>query len=311
MRIGLDIMGGDFAPREPVLGAIQAQKLLNPGSRIVLIGDQARAAELIQEFGGNEADFEFVHTTEVIEMGEHPTKAIGAKKNSSITVGFHLLKEKQIDTFISAGNSGAMMVGSIFSIKPIEGVIRPTITSVLPRRDGSVGLLLDVGANADCRPDVLFQFGLLGSIFMKQVYKLDNPRVALLNIGEEKEKGNLASQAAHQLMLETDQFNFVGNVEGRDLFLNKADVVVCDGFTGNIVLKAAESLFHLFRKEGVQNEFLDRFNYEEYGGTPVLGVNAPVIIGHGISNARAFASMIKLAQDVVSIDLVGKIRAAL
>lgn len=310
LRIGLDIMGGDFAPREAVLGAVQAREELGERLHIDLIGDRDAAMEIVKEAGANPIDFDYVHTTEVIGYNDHPTKAIMQKKNSSIALGFELLKERKIDAFVGAGNTGAMLVGAIYSVKPIEGIIRPTIATIIPKLDGKIGLLLDVGANADCRPDVLFQFGLLGSIFCQLVHKMENPRVGLLNIGEEKEKGNLATQAAYQLMEGNEQYNFTGNIEGRDIFDDKADVVVCDGFTGNVVLKACESFFYIMKKKGASNDFLDRFNYEDYGGTPILGVNAPVIIGHGISNAKAFKNMIKLAKDMVDTKLCENIKAS-
>ncbi|MBI3235908.1 MAG: phosphate acyltransferase PlsX [Bacteroidetes bacterium] len=309
LSIGLDIMGGDFAPQEAILGAIQAQVEFGKKLHLVLIGDKDQALKIISEVGGNPFDFDYIHTTEVITFNDHPAKALSQKKDSSISVGFELLKEKKIDAFISAGNTGAMLVGSIFSVKPINGIIRPTISTVIPKLNGGYGLLLDVGANADCRPDVLYQFGLLGSLFCSLVYKMENPKVGLINIGEEKEKGNLVAQAAHQLMLDNTQYNFVGNIEGRDLFTDKADVAVCDGFTGNVVLKTCESFFHIMKKRGIKDDYLERFNYEDYGGTPILGVNAPVIIGHGISNAKAFKNMIKLAKEMVEVKLIDQIKA--
>jgi glycerol-3-phosphate acyltransferase PlsX len=240
-------------------------------------------------------------------MGEHPTKAFSQKPNSSISVGFKLLKEKQIDAFASAGNTGAMLVGSMFTVKAIPGVIRPCITSILPKENGGFGIVLDVGTNADCKPDVLYQFGILGSICAKEVYKIDNPKVGLLNIGEEAEKGNLVTQAAHALMKDSKDFNFIGNVEGRDVFSDKVDVVVCEGFVGNILLKTAEALYELIQKRKRSDAYFDKFNYELYGGTPVLGINANVLIGHGISSALAFKNMLLLAKDVVDAKLNDKI----
>lgn len=311
LSIGIDIMGGDFAPREAVLGAVEAQREYGNKVHLVLIGDREQALNIIKETESNPVDFDYIHTTEVITFNDHPAKAIAQKKDSSIAVGFALLKDRKIDAFISAGNTGAMLVGSIFSIKPINGIIRPTISSILPKLSGGLGVLLDVGANADCRPDVLQQFGLLGSLFCKLVYKIEDPKVGLINIGEEKEKGNLVAQAAFQLMQETSQYNFIGNIEGRDLFTDKADVAVCDGFTGNIVLKACESIFYIMKKRGIDDSYFNRFNYEDYGGTPILGVNSPVIIGHGISNAKAFRNMIKMAKDIIDVQLIDQIKATL
>jgi glycerol-3-phosphate acyltransferase PlsX len=311
MKIGFDVMGGDFAPKEAIAGAILAHNELGDSVKIVLIGDEEQILNHLENDGVNPEIFEVVHTTEVIGMGEHPTKAISQKKNSSIAVGFGLLAKKKLDAFVSAGNTGAMLVGSMFSVKPIEGVIRPSITATVPKLNGKFGLILDVGANADCKPDVLFQFGILGSLMMKHVYGIDDPKVGLLSIGEEKEKGNLITTAAHHMMEDTTAFHFIGNVEGRDFLNDKADVIVCEGFTGNVVLKAFESMFYALKKRGIQDEYIERFNYENYGGTPILGVNAPVIIGHGISNAKAFKNMIFTAKNVVDSDLVNIIRTSL
>ena len=303
MRIGFDIMGGDFAPKEAIDGAIRAQKEFKNGERIVLIGDKDQAIALIPSFGGNIDDFDLIHTSEVISMEEHPTKAISKKKDSSISVGFKLLATKQIDAFVSAGNTGAMLVGSMFSVKPIEGVIRPCITAILPKPDGKFTLLLDVGANADCKPDVLCQFAVLGSLMMEHVMGVKNPKVGLLSIGEEKEKGNLVTVSAHHIMEESGSFNFIGNVEGRDFLSDKCDVIVCEGFVGNIVLKAFESIYVVMKNRGINDDYFNSFNYENYGGSPILGVNAPVIIGHGISNAHAFKNMIFSARDVINSKL--------
>src|SRR6201996_3975029 len=187
MKIGLDIMGGDYAPKATVLGAIAAHKMLQPGQTLVLIGDKEQALAILHENNFDADNFEFVHTTEVIGMGEHPTKAIVQKPDSSIAVGFKLLKEGAIQAFSSAGNSGAMLVGSMFSVKAIPGVLRPALTTIVPKLKGGLGILIDVGANADCKPEFLVQFGLLGSLFAQHVYNIQSPRVALMNIGEEEE----------------------------------------------------------------------------------------------------------------------------
>jgi len=310
MKIGLDIMGGDYAPKANILGAMAAHPLLSPDEQLVLIGDTHQIKPLLSENGFDPDLFEYVHTEEVIGMGEHPTKAILQKPNSSISVGFNLLKEGKLDSFASAGNSGAMLVGAVFSVKTIPGIIRPCITTFLPKLSGGLGLMLDVGANADCKPDVLLQFGVLGSLYAEYVMQIERPKVALMNIGEEDEKGNMLSMATFPLMKDTELFNFVGNVEGRDLFNDKADVIVTDGFTGNVMLKLAESFYVLTLKRGLKDEFFDRFNYENYGGSPVLGVNAPVVIGHGISSPTAVKNMILQSRDMVTTGLVGKIQAA-
>lgn len=310
MKIGIDIMGGDFAPDATVSGAILAYNELPQNVRLVLIGDKEQIISSLTEKGADSNNFDIVHASEVISMGEHPTKAFTQKPNSSISIGFHLLKEGGIDGFASNGNTGAMLVGSMFSVKTIPGVIRPCITSLLPKENGGTGLILDVGINADCKPDVLYQFAILGSLFAEHVYGIKNPKVGLLNIGEEPEKGNLTSQATHTLMKDTKDFNFIGNVEGRDIFNDMADVIVCDGFTGNVVLKQAEALYTMIKKRGLSDEYFDRFNYENYGGTPVLGINSTVMIGHGISNDIAVKNMLLLTKDIVEAKLSDKIKQA-
>jgi len=310
MKIGLDIMGGDYAPNAIVLGAIAAHELLSPGEHLVLIGDTAQIKPILSEKGFNPDHFEYVHTEEVIGMGEHATKAIFQKPNSSISVGYNLLKEGKIDSFASAGNSGAMLVGAVFSVKTVPGIIRPCLCSFVPKLNGGIGLMLDVGANADCKPDVLVQFGMVGSLYAKNVMHIEDPKVGLINIGEEDEKGNMLSLATFPLMKDNRTFNFVGNIEGRDLFNHKADVIVCDGFTGNVMLKLAESFYVMTMKKGFKDEFFDRFNYENYGGSPVLGVNAPVVIGHGISTPKAVKNMVLQSREMINTGLVEKIQAA-
>ena len=310
MKIGLDIMGGDFAPEATVLGAIAAYKELSAGQTLVLIGNKDIATGILAEKNFNPDNFEFVHTTEMIDMGEHPAKAFVQKPNSSISIGFKLLKEGGIDAFSSAGNSGAMLVGAVLSLKTIPGVLRPAITSIMPQLKGNLAVLVDVGANADCKPEYLPQFGALGSLFAKYVYNVPDPRVGLVNIGEEEGKGNLLCQAAYPLMKGSALFNFVGNVEGRGLFYDEADVLVCDGFTGNVVLKLAESFYNVAREKGIDDNFYNAFNYEQYGGSPVLGVNAPVLVGHGISSPEAIKNMVVLSKNMVESALIDKIRSA-
>ena len=308
MKIGFDILGGDFAPKNCLDGAILALKELPKNVKLVLIGDCEMAQNYFKSHQTDPDQFEYFHTTELIEMGDHPTKAFSQKPNSSISLGFKLLKEQKIDVFASAGNTGAMLVGSMFTVKAIPGVIRPCITSILPKENGGFGLLLDVGINADCKPDVLYQFGILGSIFAKEVYKIPDPKVGLLNIGVEPEKGNLITQAAYTMMKDSKDFNFIGNIEGRDLFTNKLDVVVCEGFVGNVVLKTAETFYEMLKARNNSDEYFDRFNYELYGGTPVLGINSNVIIGHGVSSALAFKNMMLLSKEVVEAKLNDKIK---
>ena len=304
-------MGGDFAPEAAVQGAVLALEAIGPDSRIVLFGDEAKIKAVLEAEGCSAERFDIVATTEVIEMGDHPAKAFQAKADSSITVGFGYLAKGAIDGFASAGSTGAMMVGSMYAVKPIEGVIRPAISSIVPTIAGRPALLLDVGLNMDCKPEVLAQYGLIGSIYAEAVLGIGKPRVAVLNIGEEETKGNAQTKATYELLKEDGRINFVGNVEGSYIFTGQvADVIVCDGFVGNTVLKMAEGLYRINKKLGGGNAFWDAMNYENVGGTPVLGVNAPVIIGHGISSARAIKSMILSTEQCIKADLTVKLQHA-
>ncbi len=307
VRIGIDIMGGDYAPGATIDGSVLALPNLADNVDLVLIGDEALIKSELKKHNLQEDSFEIVHAPDNIEMGEHPTKALVKKPNSSIAVGFHLLKKGKIDGFASAGNTGAMFVGGYMSVKPIPGILRPCISSVLPKLDGGVNVILDVGANADCKADVLYQFGILGSLFAEHVCGVSAPRVGLLNIGEEETKGNMLTIAAHELMSDSRDFNFCGNIESRHLFDDKCDVIVCDGFSGNVILKQAESIYNLIEKRNIKDDYFNRFNYENYGGTPILGLNKTVVIGHGISNKIAIKNMIVLTADVVEADLTTKI----
>lgn len=308
IRIGIDMMGGDYAPEEAFKGI--AQYLEHPDELVslVMIGNNDCSAVFQDKFSNHPASFTLA--TEVIAMNEHPTKALKEKTDSSIAVGFKMLAENKLDAFISAGNTGAMMVGAMFSVKPVEGILRPTIGAYIPREDGSLGLLLDVGLNSDCKPEQLNQFAILGSLYAEHILHIKQPRVGLVNLGEEEGKGNILAQAAHTLLKENNQINFVGNIEGRDILVNKCDVMVCDGFTGNVVLKMAESIYDIVQRRNIQDEHFERFNFEAYGGVPVLGVAKPVIIGHGISHAHSFENMIKIAVKMAQTDLCGKISQA-
>lgn len=312
IKIGIDAMGGDFAPEAAVKGAVMALGAVDAESRIVLFGDRERIEAVLAAEGCPAERFDIVHTTEVIEMGDHPAKAFQAKADSSITVGFGHLAKGAVHGFASAGSTGAMMVGSMYAVKPIEGVIRPTISSAVPTVSGRPALLLDVGLNVDCRPEVLAQYGLIGAIYSEAVLGVERPRVALLNIGEEEAKGNAQTKAAHELMKADGRYDFVGNIEGSHLFSGKvADVIVCDGFVGNTALKMAEGFFRINRALGcADNPFWAAMNYENVGGTPVLGVNAPVVIGHGCSSPLAIKNMILTTERCVRADLSGKLRAA-
>ena len=304
-------MGGDFAPEAAVKGAVMALEALGADSRIVLFGDEGRIRALLDAEGCPAGRFDIVPTTEVIEMGDHPAKAFQAKTDSSITVGFAYLAKGGIDGFASAGSTGAMMVGSMYAVKPIEGVIRPTISSIVPTASGRPALLLDVGLNVDCKPEVLAQYGLIGSIYAESVLGIERPRVAVLNIGEEETKGNAQAKATYELLKADSRIRFVGNVEGSHIFSGKiADVIVCDGFVGNTVLKMAEGLYRINKALGGGNAFWDAMNYENVGGTPVLGVNAPVIIGHGCSSPKAIRSMILSTEQVIRAGLTAKLQHA-
>src|SRR5215831_2928325 len=311
MNIGLDMMGGDFAPMEAVKGVSHYLSQQNRSAHLTLIGDEIQVNALLNELQVPTANITVVHAEQVIDMHEHPTKALKEKQRSSIAIGFYLLASEKIDAFISAGNTGAMLVGALFSIKAIDGVLRPTISSVIPKENGKTGLILDVGLNADCKPEQLNQFAIMGSVYAQQILGIEKPRVALLNVGEEEGKGNILAKETYPLLKENRHINFIGNIEGRDVLFDKADVVVCEGFTGNVVLKMAESLFDISERENLEHQYFDRFNFENYGGTPVLGVAKPVIIGHGISKAKAFMNMILIAEKMIEKDVMSKMRAEL
>lgn len=311
IRIGLDAMGGDYAPTETVKGAFKAAGQSDFANvDIVLIGEKKAIEDSLTALNITHP-FEIIDAPDTITMSEHPTKAVSAKRNSSIMVGLKMLMEGKLDGFTSAGNTGAMMVGSLYTVKTIDGIFRPAISTILPRPSGKHGLMLDVGANADVKPDVLVQFANIGSIYAKSIMGIENPTVGLLSIGEEKEKGNILTQATYPLLEDDRYINFIGNVEGRDLFTDKADVVVCDGYTGNVVLKACEGMCYQLLKRGVKDDYLNQFNFENYGGSPILGVNKPVIIGHGISKAKTIVNMLKLTNDVIVSNLIDSIKAQL
>ncbi len=309
MNIALDMMGGDFSPEELVKG-VRDYLSENSSATVSLIGEDALLLPLIAQYELPPGGYVLIPSIEVIEMNEHPLRALKEKPQSSISIGFQLLANGKTDAFISAGNTGAMLIGSMYTIKPIEGVLRPTIGTIVPRENGTTGLLLDVGANADCKAEHLNQFATLGSLYAKYILGIENPKVGLLNIGEEEGKGNVLAQTTYPLLKANNEINFIGNVEGRDIFRDHADVLVCEGFTGNVILKMAESLHAILERQNIHTEYFDRFNFEAYGGTPVLGVNKPVIIGHGISRAQAYKNMLLLAQKMISTNLLEKMASA-
>ena len=310
MVIGIDMMGGDYAPVQAVKGVKAFQERF-PQIPLCLFGAETVLLPLLQQEKVSLEHCTVVHAPDQIGMHEHPTKALKEKPQSSIAVGFGWLSQGKIDAFMSAGNTGAMLVGTHFSIKPLEGVIRPTISTIIPKLDGGTALLLDVGLNADCKPELLNQFAIMGSVYANVMLGIERPTVGLINVGEEETKGNALAQATYPLLKENKQIHFAGNVEGRDVLTGKADVMVCDGYTGNILLKMAESLYDIASHQQIDNPYFERFNFENYGGTPVLGVSKPVIIGHGISGEKAFMNMLCLAKDMTEKQVMEKMSIAL
>jgi len=312
MRVGIDIMGGDFAPESPILGSILARKELPSEIEIVFVGDKNIIEKYANDHQLDISQFPIVHTADQIRMADHPLKSFSKLPNAGIFLGQRMLKSGELDGFCSAGNTGAVLIGAMQIISSIPGVIRPAISAVIPNIDGPNALILDVGLNPDARPDVLYQYGIIGSLYSKLVNNIENPRVSLLNIGKEEEKGNLVAKSAYQLMKDSIDFQFVGNLEANELFINlETDVVVCDGFVGNIVLKEAEAFYRLVRKREVCNGHFEMFNFENFGGTPVLGIQSPLVIGHGISNDKAIKNMILETSNVVKSGLINNIKEAL
>lgn len=309
MRIGVDIMGGDYAPDSTVLGTISALKKLPDNIEIILFGEKESIIRRFSDSGFDVSSCEIVETSDSILMSDHPYKAFYAKKRSSMYIGFQALKSGEIDGFCSAGNTGAMMVGASQVINAIPGIIRPAIAAKIPNLSNSPSVLLDVGLNPDSRPDVLCQYGLLGKAYIKSLFNVADPKVGLVNIGAEEEKGNLAAKSAYILMKESSDYNFIGNVEANDIF-NKpeANVLVADGFVGNIIIKEAEGFYNLLKSRNANDSFFELFNFENFGGTPVLGVSKPVVVGHGISNERAIKNMILHTIEVVRSNLINNIK---
>ncbi|MCZ2355280.1 MAG: phosphate acyltransferase PlsX [Bacteroidia bacterium] len=309
MRIGLDVMGGDYYPHAPIAGVIQALDALKSEEKVILFGQQAVIETELAKYSISASKIEILHCEDVIEMDEHPAKAFTAKTKSSIATGYRMLKAQQIDAFISAGNTGAMLVGSVLGLGTIQGIQRPTIGAIYPNGNQPI-LILDVGANADAKPEYLAQWAIIGTIYMTEIFNMPKPRVGLLNIGEEKSKGNALTQNAYPLLEKETGINFIGNVEGRDFNKNKADIIVCDGFVGNIILKFAESFYEVMKPKIADTDFVELYNFENYGGIPILGVQGVAIIGHGISGPTAYKNMILRAKDIVQANLINKLTAA-
>jgi len=307
MNIAVDAMGGDFAPKAAVEGALLALKDLSKDIEISLVGRTKDIEDILQNVEYDKDRLHIVHADEVVAMHEHPTKAYSQKPNSSISVGFQLLKAGEVNAFCSAGNTGAMMVHSLFVLKTYGNVMRPPIAGFFPLKNGKYSLMLDIGANADCKPDVLVQFAELGSLYAKFSFGIESPKVALLNIGEEETKGSAVAVATHQLLKAEESINFIGNIEGRDLFDGNADVIVTEGFTGNVIFKMGESFFDYANSRNISDPLIDRMNYEVGGGSPIIGVKGNVIVAHGISSPLAIKNMIILAKKQVESDVNAKI----
>jgi glycerol-3-phosphate acyltransferase PlsX len=329
IKIAVDAMGGDYAPENVIEGAIMALRESNNRFEIVFVGDEKKIKNELRKYDTIGLSYSIVDAPQVIGMDDIPTMALRRKKNSSIVVGMKLHSDGEVDAFASAGNTGAVLTAATFILGRIEGISRPTIGSVFPTESGRKSIMLDVGANVDCKPNHLFEFAIMGSIYSSEILGQKNPKVALLNIGEESTKGGDVVLQAYQLLSES-KLNFVGNVEGRDILLGKADVIVCDGFVGNIVLKFAESVLGVLKRKlrnyAMRNIFrrltfgllvrglrkaLKEFDYQEYGGVPFLGVNGVAIIGHGSSTAVAIKNMIYRAEETVYRKINQKIKEAL
>lgn len=309
--IGLDIAGGDFAPNCNFEGAKLVLENLSDKIHLVLIGDENVIKTGLSSYGIDENAVSIFHAPEVIEMGDSPMRALMSKPNNSISVGLGLLKAGKIDGFASAGNTGAIFGASVVALGTVIENIRPCMMTFVPRLNNRDALMLDIGASADSKPENLYQFAMLGHTFYKYIMNVENPKTGLINIGEEPEKGNEVVKAAYKLMNGSKDFNFIGNVEGNELFSDKADILVCNGFTGNVVLKLCEGFYKLSRHFGFSNEYLEQFNYENQGGSAVLGINGAVVIGHGISNGKAIMNMVKFSAEIVENKLPWRIKEAL
>lgn len=326
MKIAIDAMGGDHAPLEPILGALEALKTIK--SDIVLIGDENQIQNILKNQSYDKARISIVHTTEVIDNEDKPVKAIKAKKDSSMVVGFKMLKEKEVDCFLSAGNTGALLAGGLLKVGRIKGIDRPALCSVYPTTKG-ISVLTDAGANADCKPRNLYEFAVMGSIYAEKILGIDNPKVGLANIGVEEGKGNSLVIDTFPVLKESD-LNFIGNAEVRDVPDGVCDVIVCDGFTGNVILKVSEGVaksFTTMLKEQIMSSKLmsvaglmlkpafgnlkKKMDYAEYGGAPLLGVDGLLIKAHGSSHSKAFMNAIKYGEKCLDENVVELIREEL
>lgn len=308
LNIGLDLFGGDHAP----YCNLEGLKLVlerNPDLVVTVFGDEALVRPIAEEHPHKER-IHVVHAPDKIDMGDSPMRAVISKPNSSIFQGLTYLKKGVIDGFASAGNTGAIFGASVIILGAVLENVRPCLMTHVPRPYHPDAIILDIGANADSKPETLADFALLGHAYCRHVMHVEEPRVALINIGEEAEKGNEVTKAAYRLFQQDGRFCFVGNAEPDKLFSNMADVYVCSGFAGNLILKLSEALMEIVGRLGFQHPFLERFNYENLGGSPVLGVNGAVVIGHGISNARAIANMLLRCHEIAASGLHKKIKSA-
>ncbi len=304
INIGIDIMGGDLAPIATLDGGIQSLSQLREGTTLHLIGHAEKMHQWLSGRGINlPENCVIVDAPETIEMGEHPVKALQSKPQSSLNIGFAMLASGKLDGFASAGNSGAVMVAAMNALKLIEGVSRPCVIGVFPQLNGGFNTLVDVGINVDAKPEMLLQFAQLGATYARVVYGIENPRIGLLNTGTEPGKGSLLYQKAYELLSNSKELTFTGNVEARDFYDGIVDVTVCDGFTGNVFLKQAEGFYQLIAHRKIEDPFLSKFNYELYGGTPILGVRGNVVLGHGVSSPKAISNMILATERIAEAKL--------
>lgn len=318
MKIALDAMGGDFAPQVLVEGAYIAKDNLDV--ELILVGDESRIREVA---GSRELPFEVVHTEEAILMNEHPTQAIKSKKRASLVLAVEMLRDRKVDAVVSAGNTGAFVACASLILGTISGIERPSIGITIPTLKHPV-FIIDTGANVDCKPIYLYQFAIMGMSYSHSVLGIDNPRVGLINIGSEETKGNSLTKATYAIL--KDLPNFVGNIEGNDIFEDKADVVVCDGFIGNVLLKFAEGFAYTFEKmikgiiadssiprsarifvDNAINNAFSIYDFSEYGGTPLLGIKGVCIVAHGRSDAKAIYNSIKVAKKSIESNLIKEI----
>ena len=324
MRIALDAMGGDHAPEEVVAGGVMAAREL--GVTVIMVGKRDVVEAELAKHDTEGLALEVMHASEVIEMEDSPAIAAKTKRDSSMRVGMHMVKDGRADAFVTMGNSGGALAAALFTLGRLPGIRRPAFATIFPTVKGFT-LLLDIGANAECKPEYLLQFAMMGNVYSRDVLGVENPRVGIVSTGEERGKGNQLVLDAVPLLEQAPGLNFVGNVEGKDIFMAAADVVVTDGFTGNVIIKGTEgfawmllelskreikrsppALVGAFLMKGALRQILKRVDYTEYGGAPLLGVNGNVVVGHGRSNRKAVRAAVKVAKQMVEKDMLGTIR---